>query len=220
MRVGPCQTTEVGSITLTHACDEEAHRVRRSLLTTLATSTSCPGGRWGALTSLPLLRRLSTGEEVPLHGIEGRLDWLSFSGDGRHLAAGSRPERRGGQVSIHELPSGRLVARIRAHLEASGCGDLSPDGALLATCDGGSKVMVWSADDLQLWRRHAMASSKTVVTLSTDGKALAVADLARRVHLLDPRSGKWAGQWRCAGPVACRRSTTSSIPATSRCSGW
>lgn len=69
---------------------------------------------------------------------------VSFSPDGRYLAAGGGDERDG--VNVWSLPDGRLAMRLRAHKHGVSAVAFSPDGKTLAAGGFGDydDVVLWS----------------------------------------------------------------------------
>jgi WD40 repeat protein len=103
-------------------------------------------------------------------------------------AAPARTDRHG-----DPLPPGaraRLGTTRLRHVNVAAL-TLSPDGAVLASGDGGSTVTLWdTATGKELGRLPGLLNDHTPATFSADGKSLFVLDAAGRLRQWDVASGK------------------------------
>jgi WD40 repeat protein/tRNA A-37 threonylcarbamoyl transferase component Bud32 len=122
-----------------------------------------------------------------LKGPGGRAFTVTFSRDGRLLAAGSRYEGPGGAVRVWDLPADReLFTNPVPGLKVSCATIFSADGRRLFT-EGDGKVYVWdSRSGREVLAVPVSARGVAALGLSPDGRRLAVADWEGcRVRLFD-----------------------------------
>jgi WD40 repeat protein len=152
-----------------------------------------PDGEWMAHAfagGRGFLMRPGTDEAaLPLDGLRGTTAALAFSRDGRLLAAGSRGARGGGELTIHEVPSGLLLARSRAHSGAVASLAFSPAGDLVATCGEDGEARVWECAALTLPESRRLRAAGRALAISSSGALLAVASVKHNVTIEDFESG-------------------------------
>jgi WD40 repeat protein/tRNA A-37 threonylcarbamoyl transferase component Bud32 len=135
-----------------------------------------------------------TGEYLrSLKGPGGRVVFVSFSPDGRLLAATTWHEGFDGAVRVWDLPAGReLYTNQAPGHRLSGATAFSPDGKCLVT-EGSKRIHVWEARTgkiLQTLDGQVGGVGHAVMSFSPNGRRLAVADWnGKRVKLFD-----WDGE--------------------------
>ncbi len=116
---------------------------------------------------------------------------LSFSPDGTRLAAYGKEDS---QVSVWEVPSGRLICRWRAD-ESHYHDDLkfSPCGRFLAVA-GSETVSLWDPETGNLIRRLGEKYGFDEVAFSPDGKLVAIT-IDGELRILEVESGNVVHRW-------------------------
>jgi WD40 repeat protein len=145
-------------------------------------ATFSPDGRWLATAgkSVSVWDASSGQKSRSLQPPPGVVNCLSFSTDGRRLAAG---EGEGGDtIKIWDVGSGREMWSLKGHVSTIAGLAFSPDGRRLASASDDRSVQLWDMDSgQQVW-----TLSGASVAWSPDGNWLAVAD-RRGVVLRDGR---------------------------------
>jgi WD40 repeat protein len=123
-----------------------------------------------------------------LEGAEGALECVTFSPDGKLVAAGGSDET----IRLWESATGKLVATLRGHRGSVSAVTFAPDGKTLLSCGGDGTAMLWSvAEALKLMPAQAAKQKpRAVETLwaelaSEDGEA---AELAGREMTAAPEA--------------------------------
>jgi WD40 repeat protein len=129
------------------------------------------GHRDGTVTLIDAgtLRALSTFRAVPRGPVRG----IAYMPGGRLLVVGGE----NGFLALVEPGSGRLVARLPGHQGTVLTPSFSADGRLMAILSGGDTIQVWSLRSGRPRgrpRRYMTSSSPTDVSLSPDGRTLAL----------------------------------------------
>jgi tetratricopeptide (TPR) repeat protein len=109
-----------------------------------------------------------TGREVlTLRGHTGRVNGLSFSPDGRHLATGSADRT----IKVWDAATGKEFANLRGHTDSVSAVDYSPDGTRLvsSSADGTVKIWDWVMGEEGLTLRAGASD----VAFSPDGSRIA-----------------------------------------------
>lgn len=116
-----------------------------------------------------------------LTGHTGRINWLSFSPNGRWLVSGSNDQT----VRLWAVPQGTLYATWQAHTDGVGSVVFSLDGKLVASGGGDRTVHVWEVESGHLVRTmqgHIQGVSS--ISCAPDGQAIATACQDNKVRLL------------------------------------
>ena len=140
-----------------------------------------------------------TGDSVRSFGSQSILSAISFSADGRWLAAGQMAEGSGYGTTIWDVESGNLVRKLKAGSRTVASIAFSPDGNLLVTgyADGYGASRSESVDITGLvtdtWRTHSGVGSS--VAMSGDGRWLAAAGQDGTFKLFELPSGNEIRSW-------------------------
>ena len=129
-------------------------------------------------------------------GIEGPVQGVALSGNGRFLASGSFD----GTARLWEAASGRLMATLEGHAGPVFCVALSTDGQLLATGGTDGTARLWETKSGRLLvalRGHAGAVRG--VALSPDGRRVASASYDRTARLWEASTGESLRTFRADG---------------------
>jgi WD40 repeat protein len=116
-----------------------------------------PDGKWAARPTAGRQISITAGVAGPerhkLAGHSDKLNWVTFSPDGRRLASGGgytfdTYTFRGGEVRLWDVESGRMLTSIEGLKSAVTCLDFSPDGRRLAAASFDGTVSVWDVEPL------------------------------------------------------------------------
>lgn len=83
--------------------------------------------------------------ERTLGTFPGKVTALHFTADGTRLVTASGVAGLGGVAAIWNVADGALIRRFEGHRDLLYDAELSPDGALLATCGYDKKIELWDA---------------------------------------------------------------------------
>lgn len=137
-----------------------------------------------------LERTLGTGDGKS--AITDRVNAMSFSSDGKVLAIGSGEPSRSGDVTLWEMPMGKMSARFdEVHLDSVLAVAFSPDGKHLATgaADKAMKVLeVASGKVMKVFEGHT--HHVLGVSWRADGRLLASAGADNVVKVWDGATGE------------------------------
>jgi WD40 repeat protein len=97
--------------------------------------------------------------------------WAAISPNSQSLASCSLGES---DVTLWELPSGKMRTRLRGHAQMVDNADFAPDGRTLATCGRDMRVKLWNVDTHQEIATLRFDGSCRTVRFSPDGRNLAV----------------------------------------------
>ncbi len=132
-----------------------------------------------------LERTLGTGDAASV--ITDRVNALAFSPDGKSLAVGSGAPSRGGDITLWDAVTGRLVQAVRdRHSDAVLSLDFSPDGKLIASGGADKQVRVSEVTSGKLLKtfeghtHHVMG-----VAWRADGRVLASSGADNAVKIWD-----------------------------------
>jgi WD40 repeat protein len=115
----------------------------------------------------------------------GYLD-LSFSADGRRVAAGSATQ----SVSVWDVASGEEIAHFVGHRGRVWSVALSPDGTRVASGSDDRTVRIWDVASGEEVARLETGAAVWSVAFSSDGKRLAAASDVDDIRLWDAASGE------------------------------
>ena len=145
-------------------------------------------GRHGGAT----LTDAETGKPVAfLDGLADIARSVTFSPDGRLLAAGGGHAQQGGEVRIWQVSDHRPVLAIQGHSDTIQALAFSPDGKTLATASYDKEIKLWdvaSGRELRTLRDHIGAVYALAFT--PDGNRLLSGSADRSVKVWDPVSGE------------------------------
>ncbi len=146
--------------------------------------------------------RGSDSQGVPLSQSPGDVRSLSFSADGRYLAAwfgNSRPPKGGGHIHVWDLTTGELLSPFgeRSHRGGSFVGFSADSKSLIA--GGGNTIWVWEVTTHREVGRLESLHPLHGLTLSQDGKTIAAIKA-------DPDEGTavWLWDANCLGKALWR----------------
>jgi WD40 repeat protein/tRNA A-37 threonylcarbamoyl transferase component Bud32 len=131
-------------------------------------------------------------------GRRARIRCISFSADGRFLAAGGGQTGRDrfGEVQIWDPAAGKLLKVLTGHGDTVNAIAFGPQGAQVASASGDGTVRVY---DRQTGRQLALLSHRAAVyavAMSPNTRTLASAGLDDRIYLWDPATGRSLGMLR------------------------
>ncbi|MSU62831.1 MAG: hypothetical protein EXS31_10610 [Pedosphaera sp.] len=119
---------------------------------------------------------VSTGHEIPLDGHDGdEVYSVAISPSGELLAVTTGSSN---QTRLHELPSGRLLAVLRGHVQGINAVAFSPDGKMLATGSNERRVKLWNVATRQELATFSLGMAIPTLDFSSDGRMLAVGDIS------------------------------------------
>jgi len=174
-----------GSVRLWRVADGAALRTLRGHPVRATSVAFSPTGTWLVSGGNELVVwNLSTGQVVTelLGNTDKRINGLSFSPDGKHLAVASSSH----QVDIFDTRDWRLLQSLD-HVDEVWSVDFSPDGRTLATGDKVGNVSHWSlAEGRPLAVERAHTGYVRAVRFTRDGRTLASGGDDHRVVLWDP----------------------------------
>lgn len=126
-------------------------------------------------------------QEMHVLQMEGVLNDIAFSPDGRWIAAGSEA----GQVNVWGVEDGSLAYTLQGHEGPVNSVAFSPDGALLASGSSDQSVQLWNTQDGTPEQTITSGTLGRVLALafSPDGDLLAIADHLCFVQLREVRTG-------------------------------
>jgi WD40 repeat protein/DNA-binding SARP family transcriptional activator len=117
-----------------------------------------------------------------------RNDGVNFSPDDRLLAAAAQD----GKVRLYAVPSGRLVATLKAKGTMNDV-DFSADGARVVATGLAGTIFVWNVGTHVLERSIVHHDALISIRLSPDGRQIATGDLKGNLDLWDVASGAHLG---------------------------
>ena len=126
------------------------------------------------------LLNLATGTTQDLDGLEGEVTSLSFSRDGRVLAAGTR----GGTVKAWNLKNLHAVAEVKPQQGVVWCVAVSPNGRLLAYADEDRKVALLDLPTGDIVGVLTHAAPVWSAAFSPDGKYLCTGTSGEHVAVI------------------------------------
>jgi WD40 repeat protein/tRNA A-37 threonylcarbamoyl transferase component Bud32 len=125
------------------------------------------------------------GERQTLKGPRGELYWVTYSPDGKSLAAAGADG-----AYVWDAASGELRLSLKQHSEAVTGVCFSPDNKRLATASEDRSACVWSAIDGRSLLPPLIHKSKVVLVLfTTDGKSLITIERGGFVTVWDAATG-------------------------------
>ncbi len=144
------------------------------------------------------LERLCHADLRTLRGESGLIHRVTFSPDGRVLAACTRAQSgKSGAVILWEALTGRVLHRLSPFTAPVRCVAFHPNGRRLASATVEGEVRLWEADTGQELRilqgpsSNPVGSERQILSLefSPDGKLLAVPQHGKAIRLLDADTG-------------------------------
>jgi WD40 repeat protein len=133
--------------------------------------------------SWALARTLGTGTDTS--PLQGRVNAVQFSPDGKWIATGSGEPSRSGDLMIWEAATGKLLRAVtNAHSDLVLAIDFSPDGRWIATSGADRFVKVWDAATGALSRSFEGHTHHVLgVAWKQDGRTLASAGADKVIKL-------------------------------------
>lgn len=111
---------------------------------------------------------------------------VAFSLDGNSVASGARGDGTAPTIKIWDVASGDRLRTLAGHDKPIGALAFSPDGATLASGDGGGTVALWNLDiDRKPHRLPGHTGEVNSVAFSPDGKLLASASADHTIKVWD-----------------------------------
>lgn len=153
-----------------------------------------PGGQMIALGQhrRVILASAETGKEVSrLEGLSDVARGVTFSPDGKLLAAGSGLPGRGGEVVIWDVASRRRTQTIEGHGDTVYEVAFSPDGKMLASSSYDKTVKLWDVDsgaELRTLEDHIDAVY--ALEFTADGRWLISGSADRSLKIWVPSTGE------------------------------
>jgi WD40 repeat protein len=137
-----------------------------------------------------LERSFGTGDGKSL--ITDRANSLAFSPDGKTLAVGSGEPSRGGDITLWDLPSGKLTKNYaERHLDSVFALDFSPDGKLLASGGADKAVRITDLSTHQVIKVFEGHTHHVLgVSWRADGRLLASSGADNVVKVWDWTTGE------------------------------
>lgn len=154
------------------------------------------------MTEAPFLWSLREAREVWRGaGSPQRERVLAISSNSRRAASGDKQ----GTLRVIELPTGRVLLSVEAHVPTCYAADFSPDGTRLVTAGHDGVARLWdSTTGERLAEFRSNAPALWTVALSPDGRRVAVGTSESTLVLFDVTSHQEVGTWRLselAAPV-------------------
>jgi hypothetical protein len=144
-------------------------------------------GRYG---TVELTRRADSAVVKTLAGHRGRVTFLSFTADGKHLLAAAGEPGLFGEVRLWDVSTGELLKTFTGHRDSLYAAVVSPDGKTLATSSYDQTIKLWdiaAGNELATLTGHNDAVYD--LAFRPDGKVLASASGDRTVKLWSVPSG-------------------------------
>lgn len=153
-----------------------------------------PGGELVAAVehkTIRIIDRAGSDMKRKLSGAEGIIRTVSYSPDGKLLAAGGGFPAQFGEITIWDTATGQIKHRLQGHRDYIYSVAFSPDKRLLASSSYDRLVKIWDIEkgvELKTLKDHTDAVYP--VAFSPDGKLLASGAADRTVKVWDVGSGK------------------------------
>jgi WD40 repeat protein/serine/threonine protein kinase len=133
------------------------------------------------------LQRLCHTDLLTIQGNPNGMMGISFSPDGRRVAAGVFDRQN--TLGVWDLATGQRLLTLRGHTSWIDSVTYSPDGTLLASASRDSTVRVWDvANAKELFVLSGHAGRVSSVQFSADGKRLASTGLDRIIRIWEVAS--------------------------------
>ena len=148
-----------------------------------------PDNRTFASTSVSgkiKLWSLKSGKEIRSVYRRNSIDSLTFSPDGKFIAAGDYQ----GNIKLVELSTDKAISIPAAHRFPVWSLAFSPDGSTLASGSWDATIKIWETSTGKLLRTISEKDAVLSIIFSPDGKALASGNFDGSLNLWQPDTGK------------------------------
>lgn len=134
----------------------------------------------------------ATGTELKtLTGHADKIHSLTFSPDGKVLAAAGGPPAVGGEIKFWSIPEGEEIKSVTGHKDYIFTFAWSPDGKQFATASYDKLVKIWDyekGEPIKDLKDHA--DSVYALAWSSNGALIASGGADRAIKIWDPKTGK------------------------------